>query len=273
MHKIKKASILEGNNMFSDSTFKLLNSLTDKTTKSEEKSPSKLESPFVFFDLNLSSEQKSTLAALKISQDESFENNGNFKNILTDIEKFISALDKQNAEISVKMAELILEIINKVISEMRQESAWIVMRSSQPNDAFKDPRWHTDGFYFPPYEGEQFKVVVTLAGPGTLFYNLPDQQRETFNSLNNDRVNTKKMLENITPVSPASGQGAAFIAGSKTRAAVHSEPYINSARLFLAVAPCSHTQLDARLEAQKKFESSPEYLELLSKMQKSFSMK
>ena len=91
--------------MFSGSTFTLLNSLTDKTTKTEEKTSPKLESSFVFFDLNLSSEQKSTLAAFKISQSKSFENNGSFENILTDIEKFISALDKQNSEISLKMAE------------------------------------------------------------------------------------------------------------------------------------------------------------------------
>ena len=151
---------------------------------------------------------------------------------------------------------------------MHQETAWIVMNASQPNDRFKIPRWHTDGCYFPPHNGEQFKVVVTLAGPSTLFYNLPDEQRKDFNSLNNARVETNNMLKNIKPVSPVFGQGAAFIAGSQTRAAVHSEPHINSDRLFLAIAPCSRAQLDGRLEFDKKMKSDPAFLEKLEEAKK-----
>ncbi len=258
--------------MFSGSTFKLLNSFTDKSTNNEEKTPATLESSFVFFDLNLSLEQKYTLTSLKISKNNEFENSDNFENIVTDIEKFISALDSENATISIKIAQLIFEIIKAVISEMHQETAWIVMRASQPNDLFKYPRWHTDGCYFPPHQGEQFKVVVTLAGPGTLFYNLPDTQREAFNLLDNDRAKTLKMLQGIKPETPAAGQGAVFIAGSQTRAAVHSEPHINSPRLFLAIAPCSRSQLNCRFESQKEFQrklmSDPAFLKQIEELKK-----
>ncbi len=282
----------------STSTFKLLKSLS-KTAKNDEKTSAALtlNESFVFFDIGFSPDQIDTLSKLKITKDNNFESiDGNFENILENIKQFIDSLDEGNAQISLKIAELILAIINSVISEMRQESAWVVMRASTPHDSlgdynsFRKPRWHTDGPYFQSYDNEskqfksadekseQFKAVFALKGLGTLFYNLPENQREAFYSLDEDRDKTEVMInnelkkENAKKIeSPSFGQGAAFIAGSKARAAVHSEPpHIKSERFFIAIAPCSRVQLAARKELMERLANDPG---VLAQIKKAMEMK
>jgi|GEM_PF-2053924 hypothetical protein len=255
--------------MLSGSTCKLFNFFTEN----DGKSLPTLEKPYIFFDLNLSESQRDTLANLKITRNSEFDNNGDLENMLDKMEHFISHLDIENAGISLKIAEIILGLINSVINEMHQETAWVVLRASTPNEVFKTPRWHIDGHYFPPHEGEQLKVVTTLAGPGTLFYDLPDEKREAFYSIDNDRIKVNEMLKDAIPVSTAFNQGAAFISGSKSRAAIHSEPYINSPRLFLAMAPCSRSQYKAKMDFQAEMENNPAYQEMIEKARLAFKPK
>lgn len=227
-------------------------------------SQEKLASSYLHFDLDLTDWQKEALNNLKIEKTSAeYQNYGEFTNILEEIDEFLRSLGNDST-VSFPITHVIIELIKRILLTMEQESAWVVIRASQPNSLYKIPRWHTDGYYFSPFKGEQYKVVATLLGPSTLFHNLPPENRESFNALGNVRQKTAVALKDVVPESASSGQGTVFIAGSKESAAVHSEPNISVPRLFIAIAPGSESQVKDRPKLQLAFEKSPEYQEALN---------
>jgi hypothetical protein len=126
------------------------------------------------------------------------------------------------------------------------------LRSFTPTSEYDVPRWHQDGYYYAPYEGNPYKFAITLKGPATLFYKLPPHLKENFLTLTREGMekngyNRQALATLLKPFKeaafiPQPYQGAVFIVGSEY-AAVHSEPPIHEERLFLSVLPGSKAQI------------------------------
>jgi hypothetical protein len=207
---------------------------------------------FAYYDLHLSEDEKSTVNALKINKTDSYNNYGNLNVLESEVREFVKALGKGNETDAKEVAGLIVRLVNEILQASGRETAWVAVRAFTPTSEYDVPRWHTDGYYFEPYSGDPYKFALTLKGPPTLFYRLPDNKREEFYALwrkgteqnDHNRQAFADMLgrskEAISIAQPY--QGAVFIVGSHN-AAVHSEPPIKEERLFISILPGSRTQI------------------------------
>ena len=246
---------------------------------------------YAYFDLNLSDEQKTALEKMTIrplaeyANDDELEellskmshtNYGELDNLAAELNSYMTEkLGETNPGICLVVIELIMDIIKKVCDYYNQESALIMLRTTPSENKLYDiPRWHTDGSFFLKGERE-YKTVVTLVGPGTLFYKLPDEQRSAFNEVSGIKLTTLTPSKSEIKIkaqesrmktyaictdesridSPAQYQGAMFVTGCKKTSMVHSEPKMTGKRFFLSVQPGSKEQIAEKKRSNEAFNS------------------
>jgi hypothetical protein len=112
-----------------------------------------------------------------------------------------------------------------------------------------------DGFFFPPFTGDQRKIAIALKGAGTLFADLSTTWRLTFHECATRHQHApmsaegrRELMDIVnargTVKSPPPNQGVIFRVGSADRAAIHSEPPIVTRRLFLSIVPGNQGQVE-----------------------------
>lgn len=135
-----------------------------------------------------------------------------------------------------------------------------MLRSFLPNTEHDIPRWHTDGYFFEPYQGAASKVVVVFQRAGTLFCAPTDRIRAVFCQHPVTKIGRlptleeRKKLDNVLKysrkVNAPQWTGIEFKVGSD-QAAIHSEPSMKENRIFLSIVPGSTKDLQER----KKFDA------------------
>ena len=210
--------------------------------------------PFTYFDLCLSPLEVEGLQKLSITNGANYENFGQLDLLENEINQYLMSIGTNESSLTKSVAHMIHEIVEKVVKGFGSETAWVVLRASTPHQIFDTPRWHTDSYYAPPFEGEQKKVVIALKGPGTLFCNLNPEKREAFAELQEEMILTpfdevkRQGLDTFLKAAqceflfPSLGQGSIFIAGAPY-AAIHSEPPIKEPRLFISIFPTTVDQI------------------------------
>jgi hypothetical protein len=127
-----------------------------------------------------------------------------------------------------------------------------------------------DGRYYSPYHyGTQYKFATALKGNPTLFYPLDPSMRTLYENYNQEfwkdyiftdieslvehaeeeRIVLSQMFDVNNAESPKQGERAFFIVGDHRFAALHSEPKINSKRLFISIVPGQECEI---LELEKE---------------------
>lgn len=199
------------------------------------------EQPFGHYDLELSTGDLAALSQLTILDSSNYDNFGKLEELDVESTKFLQKVATGDPE---RIAALITKLVAVVLTQYQQETAWVSLRSFIPTPIYKKPRWHTDGYYYSPMIGNQYKVVITLKGNPTLFTKVNPLIKDQFFSLqeNNASEQINTLLANCCVESANFGQGSHFIAGSKD-AAIHSEPDITEPRLFLGILPGAKEQI------------------------------
>lgn len=205
---------------------------------------------FALFSLGLSEDELNTLSKIKIAKTNEYNNFGDFNKLNEEVTSYLTS-QGNNQALARDVSKIIERIIDETLAVFKVDSAWIALRSFDKNDFFDQPRWHTDGHYFHPYNGKQYKVAITLKGPQTLFKEISPKVRAKFNELQNNQ--TEKM-ENRAKINQLLGgseeeenlkpQGVIFVVGGKENGAIHSEPPIHTQRLFLSILPGTKAQID-----------------------------
>lgn len=209
-------------------------------------------SSFVYYDLQPSESERSALKTLKINTTDAYNNYGNLNVLESEVREFLKTVNNGSESSAQDVARLITRLVKEILQGCGQETAWVTVRSFTSTSEYDLPRWHTDGYYYAPYEGDPYKFAITLKGPPTLFYQLPADKREAFYALQRkgnekNEYNRQALAEMLSTAKEAISigqpyQGAVFIVGSN-HAAVHSEPPIKEERLFLSILPGSKKQI------------------------------
>ncbi|WP_032113978.1 hypothetical protein [Candidatus Paracaedibacter symbiosus] len=210
------------------------------------------KNPFIHYNPQFSKSEEDALKSLKISSPKEYNNYGNLTALECELEEFIESLAKENKGSTKAVSQLIVRLVKDILQGSRQETAWVAVRAFTPTFEYDLPRWHIDGYYYKPFVGNPYKIVMILIGAPTLFYRLPINKRGKFYDLiyegtkknNYNRQAIADFLANSKEAisMPQLGQGTVFIVGS-SNAAVHSEPAIKKERLFLSVLPGSKEQI------------------------------
>jgi len=208
---------------------------------------------FSNFDLELSPSQINAIEHIQVSDASYYESYGTLDN--KKVQKYIENLDPTNKEYAKEVADTISYIVSSALKGFNQEASWVSIRPSTSNNYFDIPRWHTDGcYYLADGMHPQYKIVLTLKGPGTLFYNLPDNLRDRFNELQyiapeefkshnlekemmEQRIERAQLIDNSKIIKGEVGKGYIFTACEQKYATVHSEPKMDGQRLFISIYP------------------------------------
>lgn len=207
--------------------------------------------PFVLFDLELSDVEKECLNSIAINRIAHYENYGRFDLLRAEVCSYIGSLGGNSEYTTSIVAQLVERLVLKVIRFTGQETLWVTMRAFIPVETFKIPRWHADGYYYPSTQ-EQYKVAITLKGPGTLFYNASPTERARLDYLKQNIPMLTQELDSSLILHTEYGQGSIFVVGTDY-APFHTEPNITANRLFLSMIPGSKSQI------QTLYEKTPEH--------------
>lgn len=199
---------------------------------------------FVYVDEILTQHELDLFESLHI-QDAEFSHIGTLTGLKEKISHFFISSNENNRAVAEQTSALINQMVQKVVHNLKAEAAWVVIRTSKPNNEFKTPRWHIDGYYYKSYTGNPLpKFVITLRGPSTLFYkaDVSEQKMVTENIDRREYIANQLHQEKVT--TPNTGQGVFFVVGNPAQAAVHSEPHIDADRIFLAIVAGSNQQIN-----------------------------
>lgn len=188
-------------------------------------------------DLGLSCKALQAIAQLNIDKSEAYDQFGDIHLLQKQIPLFIKRIGLNNDETASTLSKVTYQIATQIIEASGKKTAWISIRANTPSSEFDIPRWHIDGYYYSPFNSFAFKFVTVLKGKPTLLYSMEQSEREAFNNHMNDREFLHHFLSKERVQSPKAGHGVFFVVGDMRRAQVHSEPKIESERLFISVLP------------------------------------
>ncbi|KAK4203468.1 hypothetical protein QBC40DRAFT_274828 [Triangularia verruculosa] len=168
-----------------------------------------------------------------------------------------------------------LKAVEEYLVEHGFHHYWLAIRASKPNHEFDVTRWHTDENFYNPSLSSQtrgmWKLCTTLQGPGTLFAVDGDHARELLNGAK--ARGEERLRKDPTHVCVLVGCGncgrttceireemrdgladkevrqsiankeMVFFRVGALEGAVHSEPPIDSDRIFINVIPGEPAQL------------------------------
>lgn len=212
------------------------------------------DKPFVIYDLQLTQKEAESLSMLEVNSTGEYNHYGTVDTLNNEVSIFIEKLGN-TCDVSAQISKVIMRLLQESVNASKYQSFWIALRASTAHSGFDTPRWHTDGEFYDS-NAKQYKIAIVLKGAQTLFYDLPKENREWFNNLQNhagifneDGFLNKELtldsmeasrkiiasaLDNKKAISAKFGQGSIFLVGSNF-AAVHSEPPIHEPRLFLSI--------------------------------------
>jgi hypothetical protein len=205
-----------------------------------------------FFNAALSTAEAALLQNLHVASQAALDNFADLGNLESDLVDFLHT-QGNDQQTSKAAAAIIQRLVEQSRDAFGAETAWVTLRASIPNSQFDIPRWHTDGYFYEPYQGVQHKVAFAIKGNGTLFGNLTDKWRSAFEECVSRhtypltvemRTETAELMTQHGNIHPTlKNQGVIFTVGDMKRAAIHSEPPITEQRLFLSIVPGSHEQI------------------------------
>lgn len=207
---------------------------------------------FVNFDLGLAPEAMADMHSLNVKETSDYSNFGGTDVLRNDIARFLES--QGNApDHAGRVADVLDQVTKDSIGAVGAEAAFFTIRSFTPTDAFNVPRWHTDGWFYEPTENDrQQKIALTLKGRTTLLNNLPDTLRGAFHKLlrsfasdsTENRRTIGKLINPADTETALPGQGTIFTVGDIKNSAIHSEPPIDSERIFMSIVPGTKAQIE-----------------------------
>lgn len=245
-------------------------------SSASEVSPIGSQRPYLDFDLELTAEEKLLFQRFDLSLVERLSADLTQFSVFGSMEMFeekfacyLSQLGRNELEVVTHAAKIMAKLSQRVLEHFEQSCGWFCLRPTLPNDLFKIPRWHRDGYFYSPYQDPQAKAVMVLKGPRTLFYEASAAQRAAMEEFDKsappltprmtkldeflkyqDTVRVqldKHVFDRSQAVVAPYGVGTLFTVGA--HGAVHSEPHMNEPRLFLSVLPGTPEQI-AELQAR-----------------------
>lgn len=195
-------------------------------------------------NLGLDDQDKAVIENIGITQQICYNRYGNVALMKHELPDFINQLGNGDEQIIKAATEVIYRIVCNVIEASEKQTAWVTIRSFIPTHSRYIPRWHMDGYYYAPRYGPQYKFACTLKGNHTLFFPLDDEGRKIYQINRNNNKFLSQCFDITHADSVEGGYGAFFIVSDERFAALHSEPPVDSPRLFISVVPGHQCEIE-----------------------------
>jgi len=217
---------------------------------------------FLIFDIDYTINELETINDFDIKNPNNYEHFGSLDNI-KDLKKYLTDIGSNNKTCVNNMEKLIIRLIQKVLLGYKMKYFWLAIRISPPNKQFDIPRWHKDGTFFTGDKNEQssVKFITTLKGPGTLLIKSTKKINKIYNEILEKKFTEMskyktiqekiKISDNFRPIlakkfskekyiQAKNNDGILFYTGiPHDNAALHSEPKMDTSRIFISILPNS----------------------------------
>jgi len=217
---------------------------------------------FLIFDIDYTINELETINDFDIKNPNNYEHFGSLDNI-KDLKKYLTDIGSNNKTCVNNMEKLIIRLIQKVLLGYKMKYFWLAIRISPPNKQFDIPRWHKDGTFFTGDKNEQssVKFITTLKGPGTLLIKSTKKINKIYNEILEEQFTEMrkyktiqekiKISDNFRPIlakkfskekyiQAKNNDGILFYTGiPHDNAALHSEPKMDTSRIFISILPNS----------------------------------
>ncbi len=231
------------------------------------------EQDVVSFDINLTPEEKRCVEEVSIEKKlPQFNYYGPLnEELVRNLTVYFGGLGKNSEEVINTISGLVARVAKNATRDFDKESAWVMVRTSLPNNDFDVPRWHPDGKYFKPFDSKDktYKLVMTIKGALTRFGEKIDLEKfeqllkESSNNyelnhnnpeaLKKDDIRIRKELDSvIKEIKPSKEGEAVYYLVGHDGAKIHSEPKIDKPRIFMSVVAGSNDQVDELKERWNK---------------------
>lgn len=225
------------------------------------------------FDVGLTPEEKRGISEILIEKELfQFDDYGSEKKeLVKKLIAYLSELGENSEEIVAAISKLVARVAEIMKKDFDKESAWVMVRISLPNNDFNVPRWHTDGKYFTSLDvkDKTYKLIMTIKGPPTRFgekidpekfrelteeisrnYELSNSDVEAFEERDIQiRKELDRTVREVDP--PKEGEAVYYLVGDEN-IGIHSEPKIDSPRIFMSVVVGSNDQVNELRERWNK---------------------
>ena len=236
------------------------------------------EKGIVSFDIELTQEERDSIQEVHIEKalpQFNYYGPAN-EELIQKLTTHLSRLEGSTEEIVGRVSGLVAKVAKGMQKDFNKEAAWVMVRVTLPNNAFDIPRWHQDGYYIKSEEGtseseeKEYKLVFTVKGAPTRFAEIIDAEKyKQLNkeSMTNDRLNydhnrekyyeedikiRKEFALAVKEIEPTGKDQATMYRVGGEDAKVHSEPPMNTPRIFMSVVPGSSEQIEELKERYKK---------------------
>jgi hypothetical protein len=204
---------------------------------------------FAYIDIGLTKEEIALIDKLKFDHVQGqlcYNRFGQVYLLEEELPTFLRHIGNDDEEVIKAVTKIISRTTQHIMRAANKNSAWISVRAFCHTHMWDIPRWHIDGPFYGPYPNPDivFKLAVTLKGPSTLLYKLPDDMRNLFNANMENRIFLSELLDIQKAESPKRGDGVLFIVGDEQISAVHSEPKMDENRLFFSVLIGDQSQIE-----------------------------
>ena len=203
------------------------------------------DNSFISFDSGIATEEAYIFGALKVNKSADLSFSVPFND--SEYTSFLESIGNDK-DLSSLAASAVGKIINNYIKHADESVQCYSTTYKATNDELKIPLWHTDPGYGNNIDTE-YKFVITLKGPGTLFCKLsedPQKRSEEINAINlsastayysiENRMSHAKLcsIEQGHKIYQAKAlSGVALVSNNLNFAAVHAVPSPDSERIFL----------------------------------------
>jgi hypothetical protein len=221
------------------------------STELQEKLPQLASESIISVDMHITDVEKVSLENFDVAKPLNFNNyHSSGPDLINEISKALQEIGQNDEGTVNTVSALIARLTESVKSTFGADSAWLAVRFTLPSEDFDIPRWHSDGPYYQS-ENKSYKMVATLVGAQTLFAVAKDL--DTFNKVSEDsaglelgddieaRMKLDEMIEEVVVSVP--GEAVVYQVGGR-EAAIHSEPPMNSPRIFVSILPGSFEQIE-----------------------------
>jgi len=218
------------------------------------------------FKIHYTKKELECIAKIDISQGNVYSHYGDIADIKP--ETFFKKIGNNDSKNIEALCKIVSKLAKAVCKGYSTKHAWIDIRVRNPNNDYDIPRWHMDGkFFMNTLEDRkqiQSKFVTVLRGSGTLLVSATKKEKEEYNRIMREnapktqeeamkfyqdehkqmelRLKTNKVFENKKVKQLKNDEGLIFIVGND-KALVHSEPPMNSPRMFISILPGTATQI------------------------------
>ncbi len=225
------------------------------------------------FDVGLTPKEEQSITEINIEKElPQFNYYGHVnEELVKNLIVYFSELGENSEEVISTISQLVARVAETATRDFDKESAWVMVRTSLPNNYFDIPRWHSDGKYLKPFDSEDktHKLVMTIKGALTRFgekidpenfeqlmkewsknYELNHGNSEAFGK---EDIRIRKELDStIREIKPSKeGEAVYYLVGHED-AKIHSEPKIDSPRIFMSVVTGSKDQVSELEERWNK---------------------